>query len=214
MIQSNAEWLAERQNGIGGSECAAILGMSPYMDSETLWAIKTGRKEREDISNKACVQYGHEAEAPLRELFALDYPKYEVSYGGEWDLVRHPEYPFILATLDGRLVEKETGRKGILEIKTTEILRSMQKESWNDKIPPNYYCQCIWQLLATGFDFVVLSAQLKRIWDGEVRCEIRRYHIERTEVLDDIEYLKEKAIEFWGYVQRDERPPLVLPDVF
>lgn len=214
MIQSNTEWLAERQKGIGGSECAAILGMSPYMSSERLWEIKTGRREREDISDKACVQYGHDAEVPLRELFALDYPQYEVSYGGAWDLVRHPEHPFILATLDGRLVEQETGRKGVLEIKTTEILRSQQKEKWSDKIPDNYFCQCLHQLLATGFDFVILSAQLKRIWDGEVRCETRRYHIERAEVQGDLDYLLEKEVEFWGYVQRDERPPLVLPNIF
>ena len=72
-------------------------------------------------------QYGTEAEKYLRGLFALDFPQYKVGYK-DFDLVRNKKYPFIFATLDGRLIEKETGRKGILEIKTTEILKSMSRE--------------------------------------------------------------------------------------
>lgn len=219
-ITTCEEWYAARLRGIGASECSAIVGMNPYMTSIELWRLKTGRKEAQDISSKPHVAYGHAAEGPLRELFALDYAdRYEVSYGGEFDLVRHPEHPFILATLDGRLVEKSTGRKGVLEIKTTEILRSMQREKWGDengpRIPPNYYAQCLWQLLATGFDFAVLHAQLKRDYgDGDIRCERRSYFIERAEVEDDIAYLRDEAIKFWGYVEADEEPPLVLPPIF
>ena len=209
MIRNDAQWLKERLKGIGGSEAAAIVGKNPYLNNQELWEIKTGRKAHEDISNKACVQYGKEAEAPLRELFALDHPEYEVRYR-EYDLIRNPEHPFILATLDGQLVDKETGRLGILEIKTTEILRSMQKEKWSGGIPDNYYIQVLWQLLATGYEFAVLKAQLKYAYET-VRTESRHYTIERAEVLDDIEYLKTEAIRFWGYVERRERPPLVLP---
>ena len=209
MIRNDAQWLKERLKGIGGSEAAAIVGKNPYLNNQELWEIKTGRKAHEDISNKACVQYGKEAEAPLRELFALDHPEYEVRYR-EYDLIRNPEHPFILATLDGQLVDKGTGRLGILEIKTTEILRSMQKEKWSGGIPDNYYIQVLWQLLATGYEFAVLKAQLKYAYET-VRTESRHYTIERAEVLDDIEYLKTEAIRFWGYVERRERPPLVLP---
>lgn len=214
IIKNDAEWHQNRGKGIGGSEISAIIGKNPYMTNVQLWEYKTGRVKAPDISAKSYVAYGHAAEAPLRELFALDYPEYEVTYGGAWDLVRHPEYPFILATLDGRLIEKETGRKGVLEIKTTEILRSSQKEKWSDAIPENYYCQCLWQMLATGFDFVVMSAQLKRVYGRDIRTETRRYFIERAEVQDDIDYLMQEGIKFWGYVERDEKPPLVLPSIF
>lgn len=33
-------WLASRLNGIGASEAAAIVGMSPYMSNIELWEIK------------------------------------------------------------------------------------------------------------------------------------------------------------------------------
>lgn len=214
-ITNDKQWHQERAKGIGASEASAIIGMNPYMSNVDLWRIKTGRKKAADISSDAHVTYGHAAEGPLRELFALDYPQYEVEYRGAYDLVRNKDYPFILATLDGRLIEKDTGRLGVYEGKTTEILKSMQKEKWYNGIPNNYYCQVIHQLIATEFDFTVLNAQLKRVYGWEVKTETRRYIIERSEVKDDIEYLMEQEINFWEkYVKRDIEPPLILPDPF
>lgn len=214
MITSNEEWLKARLQGIGASEASAIIGCNPYMSNVDLWRLKTGRKQAQDISSNAHVQYGHDAEGPLRELFALDYPQFEVSYGGAYDMVHHPKHPFIFATLDGRLKEKATGRLGVYEGKTTEILRSMQREKWKDRIPDNYYVQVIHQLIATGWEFAVLNAQMKRVFDGDVRTETRRYFIERAEVQNDIDYLLAEEIEFWTeYVQKDREPPLILPEI-
>lgn len=214
MITSNDEWLKARIQGIGASEASAIIGCNPYMSNVDLWRLKTGRKQAQDISSNAHVQYGHDAEGPLRELFSLDYPQFEVSYGGAFDMVHNPEYPYIFATLDGRLKEKATGRLGVYEGKTTEILRSMQKEKWKDRIPDNYYVQVIHQLIATGWDFAVLNAQMKRVFDGDVRTETRRYFIERAEVQDDIDYLLAEEVKFWAeYVQKDREPPLILPEI-
>lgn len=150
-IKTHAEWLQARLKGIGASEASAVVGQNPYMSNVDLWRIKVGQRQAADISDKACVAYGHAAEGPIRELFALDYADtYSVAYGGEFDMIHNPECPWLFATLDGRLVELSTGCPGILEIKTTEILRSMQREKWQDKIPDNYYIQILHQLLATG----------------------------------------------------------------
>lgn len=214
MIANNEEWLKARLQGIGASEASAVIGCNPYMSNVDLWRLKTGRKQAQDISSNAHVQYGHDAEGPLRELFALDYPQFEVSYGGAYDMVHNPEHPYIFATLDGRLREKNTGRLGVYEGKTTEILRSMQKEKWKDRIPDNYYVQIIHQLIATGWEFAVLNAQMKRVFDGDVRTETRRYFIERAEVQDDIDYLLAEEIKFWNdYVLKDREPPLILPEI-
>jgi putative phage-type endonuclease len=211
MIKTREQWLKERRKGVGASEASAVLGLNPYMTNIELWQIKTGRIEPEDISHKPYVKYGIESEPHLRALFALDFPQYEVDYK-KYDLFRNPKYPFIFATLDGRLVEKATGRKGVLEIKTTEILKSMQKESWKDKVPDNYYIQTLQQLLATGWDFVILKAQLKYDFDGEVFLQTKHYCIERSEVEEDLEYLEEKEVKFWTKnVLEDKRPDLILP---
>lgn len=218
-ITSHEQWLELRHSGLGASEAAAVIGQSPWLDNVELWRRKTGRSAAHDISNNEAVAYGHEAEAPIRELFALDYAdRYEVSYGGAFDLVRHPEYPFIFCTLDGRLQEIGTGRKGVLEIKTTSIVRSLQKEKWwgpdGPCLPQQYYSQLIHQLLVTGFDTAVLHAQLKYNYGDDIRSERRTYFIEREEVKNDIEYLLEQEIKFWNeYVLADREPPLILPDL-
>lgn len=213
-IETYEAWVSERLKGIGASESSCILGLNPYLSNVDLWEIKTGRKKAPDISSDAHVAYGHAAEGPLRELFALDYPQYEVTYGGAFDLVRNEEHPFIFATLDGRLKERATGRLGVYEGKTTEILKSMMYEKWKGQLPDNYYVQLLHQLLATGWEFAMLNAQLKRVYMGDVRTETRRYYIERSEVESDLDYLLEQEIKFWGNVQRDEKPPRVLPNIF
>ncbi|SUA78206.1 putative phage-type endonuclease [Pandoraea pnomenusa] len=40
---SRDDWLEVRKNGIGGSDAAAAVGLSPYMSPLELWLIKTGR---------------------------------------------------------------------------------------------------------------------------------------------------------------------------
>ena len=219
VITNETEWHQARLQGIGGSEAAAIIGRSPWCSNVELWKRKTGRAEAPDISDSEAVKYGHDAEPLLRDLFALDYAdRFITEYGGAFDMVRHPEHPFIFATLDGRLIERDTGRRGVLEIKTTSIVRSMQKEKWwkdgQPCIPDNYYCQLIWQLIASGFDFAVLHAQLKYEYGDDIRTERRTYFVERSEILEDIEFLKAEGVKFWDEnVMADRQPNLILPEI-
>lgn len=205
------EWRAAR-TVIGGSDAAALVGLNPYKTNIELWQEKTGRRTAPDISNEAFVKFGHDAEPLLRGLFALDHPQYDVGYV-ENNMVLNDRYPFAHASLDGWLTEKETGRKGILEIKTTNILQSMQKEKWNDRIPDNYYCQVLWYLMVTEFDFAVLKARLRSEWHGEIRVTVRHYIIERSEVQEDIDELEKAGWKMWKAIQEDREPYLILPAI-
>ena len=209
-FSSEAEWLQHRDR-IGGSECSAIIGMNPYMTNIELWQIKTGRIQPEDISDKPYVRYGHQAEPLLRELFKLDFPEYRVEYYPN-NMILNDGMPWAHASLDGELVDQD-GRRGILEIKTTNILQSMQKEKWNDGIPDNYYCQILHYLMVTGYSFVILKAQLKSEWQGEILLATKHYKIERKDVEDDINYLRRMERDFWDCVKRDRRPDLILPEI-
>ena len=207
---STEQWLKARTL-IGGSDAAALVGLNPYKTNIDLWREKTGRQEAPDISNEEFVRFGHEAEPHLREMFALDHPQYKVDYL-ENNMFFNDKYPYAHASLDGWLTDQD-GRKGVLEIKTTNILQSMQKEKWNDRIPDNYYCQVLWYLMVTEFDFVVLKARLRTEWQGEIRVTIRHYTIERSEVMEDIEELRKAAEKFWKAVQEDREPYLILPAI-
>lgn len=210
ILASREEWLQNRQR-LGGSDASAILGMNPYRTNIELWQIKTGQMIPEDISDKPYVKYGTQAEEHLRELFKLDFPEYQVFYE-ENNMWLNDKYPFAHASLDGWLLDQE-GRKGVWECKTTNILQSMQKEKWKDRIPDNYYIQLLHYLLVTGFDFAVLKAQLKSEFNGEIYIQTKHYKIERAEVQADIEFLESSEREFWKQVQERKRPGLILPEI-
>jgi putative phage-type endonuclease len=211
---NRSEWLEARQKGITGTDASAILGLNPYMTNQECFDLKMGYKQPEDISKKPCVVYGQEAEAPLRELFKLDHPCYIVEHK-EYDLRVNKEYPFLIGSIDGELTDILTDAKGVLEIKTTNILKSMQFEKWNDKVPENYFCQVLHYLLVTGFDFAILKAQLKSEWSkGEVRVQTRHYEFKRSELQKDLDFLKEKEVYFWTEnIQKNKRPALILPEI-
>lgn len=215
IYNTREEWLAARTSYIGGSDAAAILGLNPWKSNVDLWEIKTGRKPNDDTGNEEAVKYGHDAEPLLRELFTLDHPEYNVEYidNNMWTNEEHPAFH---ASLDGWLTEKDTGRKGIWECKTATVNNFNQlKDKWGDfrdpKIPDNYFCQVLTYLLVTEFDFVELTAQIKFAYSQNK--ETRQYHIERSEVEDDIAYLDTKGTEFAEYIKKDIRPALLLPDI-
>lgn len=210
ILASREEWLKHRSR-IGGSDAAAIVGLNPYKTNTDLYLEKTGQKESPDISDKPYVLYGTKAEEHLRELFRLDFPQYQVQYFDN-NMYLNSRYPFAHASLDGELID-EDGRRGILEIKTTNILQSMQKEKWRDRIPDNYFIQILHYLMVTEFDFVVLKAQLKSEFGGQIYLQTKHYFIERSEVEGDIEYLAEEEEKFWKCVEDKRMPDLILPDI-
>ena len=214
ILPDHDAWIAERKNGIGASDAGALLGTSAYKTNVQLWEEKVGIREPEDISDKPAVQYGHDAEPHLRALFAIDHPELEVSYESPYKIICHDDHHFIRASPDGELIERSTGRRGGLEIKTTEIRSPNQWKDWDGRIPDHYYAQVLWQMIATDWEYVWLKAQIK--WytrDGELRIDTREYHIERAEVLPDIEIAIKEGIAFWQNIQTKTRPALKLPAI-
>lgn len=210
-FHNEQEWLSSRLNGIGGSDASAVVGMNPYKTNIELFEEKTGRRVPEDISEKPYVIYGKKAEEYIRELFRLDYPEYQVEHH-EFRILQSLSHPFMQASLDGELTDQE-GRRGILEIKTTNILQSMQYEKWKDRIPDNYYIQVLHYLLVTGYEFVVLRAHLVSEWGRDKRTTVKHYFIEREEVREDLDMLLEEEKKFWAYVESGRKPPLILPEI-
>lgn len=211
VLGSRTEWLQARKNHIGGSDASACVGMNPYKSNVELWEEKSGLRLPEDISEKDYVIYGTKAEEYLRGLFTLDFPEYQVFYDDN-NMFLNSDYPWMHASLDGELVD-QAGRKGILEIKTTNILQSMQKEKWQDRIPDNYFCQVLHYLAVTGYEFAVLKAQLKSDWGEELRITTKHYFIERKDVEEDIKYLVDAEKRFWNCMESGRRPDLILPAI-
>lgn len=223
------QWLAARQKGIGASDAACIIGVNPWKTNLQLWEEKTGRSTPEDIGEKPQVVYGKNAEDSLRSLFALDYPQYKVSYDEFGMIANRPEEPWLFATLDGELEQTlyddgavaAKDRYGVLEIKTTEIMHPRMWEEWSDGVPQHYYCQVLHQLLATGYSYAILKAQIRyRDYKdpnpvSALRITTKHYYIDaRSEqVRADMAYLLAAEKKYWLCVQNDTPPPLILPNI-
>lgn len=211
--KNHEEWIKARATGIGGSEAACILGMNKYKTNLTLWREKKGLVKPEDVSEKSAVRYGKEAEAYIRKLFQLDYPEYEVDYN-EFRMYATEKHPFIFATLDGELTDKETGTRGILEIKTATIQNSLQWNNWqDDEIPENYYIQILHQLAATGWDFVILRAYIRYYRNRRLFACVKDYKLNREEVSGEIDYLISAEEKFWKSLESDKEPAQILPKI-
>lgn len=209
--KDHESWLAERQKGIGGSDAATILGLNPYKTNQELYREKIGLIIPEDISAKPYVKYGINAEGSLRQLFRLDYPDYKV-YSRNNEILRNKELPYLQASVDGELTDPE-GRKGILEVKTTTILRSMQKEQWRDRVPDNYYCQILHYLLVTGYEFAILKAQMKYEYPEKMKLITNHYHFEKSDLIDDLKTLLRAEVKFWDHIINEQEPDLLLPAI-
>lgn len=192
---SREEWLSARTlQGIGGSEAAAAIGLSPWMTPLQLWRQKIGAELPKDLSGNAAVQQGNYMEPILRDFFSATHDEFLVSCY-QFDILYQSERPWLFATLDGEL-ESMDGRKGILEIKTATPNGKAGWEKWaNGNLPENYYVQTLHQLLASGYDFVILFAALYST-NGDIT--LREYEIEREDVQDDLEWLLEKESRFWN----------------
>ena len=201
------EWYALRRQGIGGSDAAAILGLNPWKSNLELWQEKVGEIEPSTESNDLML-LGTEAEEPIVRLFSLEHPQYDVIDFKESVFKRG----FQIASIDAGLVEKETGRKGGLEIKYTTPMSRRAWDEWDSKIPEHYYPQVIHYLSTTSWDFWILRVRFRSFGvDGEIITSEKEYRFEREQVKDDIQVVEEHETTFWKSVEERKRPGVKLP---
>lgn len=103
------------------------------------------------------------------------------------------------------MTEKARKERGILEIKNVTPVGKAGWDEWNGRIPDKYYYQILHQLEATGYDFAILVVALKGL-DGSIT--IREYEFTAIGCAEDMDFYLNMAELFWGYVQRDQIPPL------
>ena len=201
-------WLTGRDaiQGLGGSDAAAAVGQSKRKSMVQLWKEKTGRAAAKDLSGVDYVQMGVKTEGPMRDLFAALHPEYIVGHH-PFDIYRQDFRPWCFATLDGELTDLATGEKGVLEIKKFQITKKTDWQLWDGRVPDEYFCQVMHQLLATGYSFAWLWALLMH---GDGSCTLRGYYFPREEYEADLDLLEREEEAFIGYILSGRVPPAPL----
>lgn len=132
---SRDEWLDWRRKGLGGSDAAAVLGISPFRTARDLYYDKLGIVTADDQENWVALEMGNLLEPLVARIFEK---KTGLKIYQRKCMFQHPAYLWMLADLD-YLVELPDGSTAILEIKTTNY---NAKDKWwynGEEIVPIYY---------------------------------------------------------------------------
>jgi putative phage-type endonuclease len=191
---SRDDWLEVRKNGIGGSDAAAAVGLSPYMSPLELWLIKTGRDAnlpRPDADDTTEPVYWGTL---LEPIVAASYTKQTGNKVRRVNAVlRHPTIPFMLANIDREVVGNRDVQ--LLECKTAGEFGA---RLWRDGVPEYVQLQVQHQLAVQGRQ----AADVAVLLCGQ-KLEVHR--VVRDDAL--IARLIELEAAFWRYVETDTPPP-------
>jgi putative phage-type endonuclease len=183
-----------RKSGIGGSDAAAAVGLSPYMSPLELWLIKTNRgaslpqPDSDDTSEP--VYWGQ----LLEPIVAASYTKQTGNKVRRVNAVlQHSSIPWMLANVDREVVGNREVQ--LLECKTAGEFGA---RLWRDGVPEYVQIQAQHQLAVTGKQ----AADVAVLLCGQ-KLDVHR--IERDDAL--IARLIEVEAAFWQYVETDTPPP-------
>jgi putative phage-type endonuclease len=185
------EWRLARRRGFGASESAAACGFSRWRTALEVYYQKIG--ELPDQEDNDAMWFGRELEPIVIKKFCLETGLEVAQY--PCPMLRHPEYPFMLATIDARLTTGE-----LLECKTTteQAYRKNYGEEESDATPDDIVFQAQQQMAVTGADVCHVATLV-------AGRKLRRHRIERNDQL--ISGIIEKQAELWDRIQRRDPPP-------
>ncbi|WP_432111402.1 YqaJ viral recombinase family protein [Streptomyces sp. YPW6] len=189
------DWHAARANGIGGSEIAAVMGISPHESRFSLWH----RKQRliAPVEESEEMFWGKVHEPAICRRFAQLHPEFAVDISPTYAAA---DRPWQIANPD-RLInaDEATGiPTAIVEAKTARDDHGWGKAG-TDEIPVHYRAQALWYLdvlQVSRCHVVVLIAG----------SEYREYVVDYSP--HEAQTMREYGAEFMRTIRRHERPDI------
>lgn len=184
----------DRTKFIGGSDIAAILGISPWKTAIDLWLDKTAPRV-EDGRNHAAKRRGTRLEPYIVDMIREEHGLNIVARNERYI---DADVPYFAAEIDAETTDEN------IEIKTVHPFKSKEwGELQTDQLPLHYVAQVQWGL-------GVRRKERARVF-ALIGDDLRPYVVERDD--ETIESLREKAAEFWTrYVLAKLRPPMDYAD--
>lgn len=194
MTQDRAAWLAERRQGIGGSDLAAIMGLSPWATPVTVWLDKTGRQPPQE-ENEA-MRIGRELEDFVARRYTMETGRTVQRY----NTMLHDGC--LLGNLDRLVVmpgEKVASHKQ--EIRTDTLLECKTSScEWDGEVPLYYQTQ-VQHYMGLCPALKMADVAVLFLW----RKHFEIYRVERDQAV--IDHIQRVLREWWErHVVNDEMP--------
>lgn len=184
---SRDEWLEHRKTGIGGSDVAAILGLSKWRTPLTVYQEKRGEIGSQPDNN--AMRWGRYLEPVVRQAYADETGR--IVYGGPNQIIRHPTHEFAIVSPDGW-----TDDDRVFEAKTARTAEGWG-EPGTDEIPQPY-------LLQVQHAMMVMELPLADVAVLIGGSDFRIYEVPADRELHAM--LLDAEAEFWSRVQRGIPP--------
>jgi putative phage-type endonuclease len=194
---SRDDWLSVRKGGIGSSDAAAAVGLSPYQSQLELWMVKTGRDASlpkiDPKDDTHPVFFGTLFEPIVASLYTRRTGNRVRRINA---VLQHPDSDkaWMLANIDREVVG--VGDVQILECKTAGEFGA---RLWKEGVPEYVQLQVQHQLAVTG----KAAADVAVLVCGQ---ELRVHRVDRDEAV--IGRLINLERQFWHYVETDTPPPV------
>jgi putative phage-type endonuclease len=196
----------DRARYIGGSDAAAILGLSPWATPYQVWLKKTGQAlpEPADKMREKVLKRGKKLEPYVLEMLVeeLEDRGHEVevlrvSTQDEQNRYQDADLPFLAAEIDAEL--KIDGEDVNAELKTVHAFQAKQwGEQGTDDIPPYYTAQTMHGLMVRPKRLAVVGALIGA-------DDLRVHLVERDD--DVIAGIRRMEVDFWRLVETRTPPP-------
>jgi putative phage-type endonuclease len=186
----------DRMKYIGGSDVAAILGVSPWRNVVDLWLDKITPRA-ENGQNAAAKRRGSRLEPYIMDMIREEHGLEIVAANNRYI---DPALPFLAAEIDFEYRDPETGEIENGEIKTVHPFKAKEwGEHGTDSLPLHYLAQ-------TQHGMGVKHARRCRVF-ALIGDDLKPYLVERDDEL--IAAMRSRAQEFWTkYVLPKVQPPL------
>ncbi|WP_228181310.1 YqaJ viral recombinase family protein [Streptomyces anulatus] len=192
-----ADWHAARAAGIGGSEIAAVMGISPYESRFSLWHRKQGLIAPVEESEE--MFWGKVHEPAICRRFAQLHPELNISSSPTYAA---GDRPWQIANPDRLIVPDHLfdlePPTAIVEAKTARDEHGWGKAG-TDEIPVHYRAQALWYL-------DVLQVSRCHVAVLIAGSEYREYVVDYDET--DALAMREAGAEFMRTVRQHERPDI------
>ncbi len=194
---SRDEWLKLRREGIGGSDVAAVVGLSPWNTPFGVWADKTGALD--DIDESEPMLWGRLLEDAVMDEWGRRSGLSTIHRGG---LFRRVDEPWMMCTVDGLAVPR--GSTELADVEAVVEVKLDSSKGWPDGPPAHYVCQVQWQMAVLGVStaHVVVLHQGRRLDVHTVAADPE----DQTALID-------AARSFWfDHVEAGVAPPVAADD--
>lgn len=202
-----AQQLETRRRGLGGSDCAAVFGLSPWKSRYQLWREKRGLDTNDAAASNEPAFWG----TALEDVVAAEYARRAgVRVQRMRKTLRSIRRPYMLAHLDRAIIlpgapgnvrwnGDQLNTREILEVKTADRFTADQwGEPDTDQVPVHYLLQGMHYLAVTKAEvcrFAVLIG-------GN---DFRTYTVQRDD--DLVRQIIDTEAEFWSLVEQGIEPP-------